>query len=1210
MLNNQLSSSQINETLLNAMKTIAQKEVSNLAFDVTEKYTILEKTKNSNGEECYIINANGIEYEVYAIGKEEYSKGDIVLINIPKNNITDKKYIIGLADNSIKKYYLPNSNFIPMLTVEEEKFDISTDIITINKNSHFDEFYYSNSIYIKCDFKNINSNIDYIYGLKLKIEYLSGEKKDYYFTSDLFTGNPNVPYYFSQDAIFDNIPNFKNIKNIGIDFVAFKDIELIHDISLNILNKEVFMKNLQVSIGEVVTSEKSGIKIVSKSHKLDYNEHENDFSRELGLVWYNRDENGNFIGFNTGLEFSNNFNNIISDEYDYYKEKQIYNQRYLLHKTELYPFDIIGLDLVYDINEAEGELQELNNCFLNANKILKEFITEYKAVFQKINDLIQPEKFTNNTSDYNLLEAEYALFFENYSNVLQHYDEISLIQSNCNSKTNELNNIWINFIGQMFSNVRKMQSLEKNLSGLELKKPLSAAGKEINFLNIFEYLMESIEVCKKYYNDEKKFIKLYIKFIDGIKNYLNGCEQKNNQLSESRFSNLREKINKYIIQLEKYLDDYILQLKESYSLSENEKYKNFSIRYFDIWDNKKFIDTENYLNDNLYYNIYYIKYKIEMENFNNNIEMSTIISKRQQFVPEFKYSKDKEKQDTIAIYWYEEDLYNTSVDPLLNEAYWTLIPNDDFDTYPETVLNKLSSSSDKKYTFKKATPYKKMLKVTLPENLQTKTYQVILFYNHKEQERAKITFNNKQYTDIGFDNSNIDLEYVKDIQSLIITSNEYLPIKIVCYDIQDGRKILSNVKINRENIQETQFPSLQISLFAPFCQEKGVKEIFEENKLNIYRKNSDDIIFLFQNNKNKNFIPYGVYTFKLFIDEKTYSTAYLPLSWSTHQNIVLHGAKMVSFDKDDKIIFDSWINDNSNPTPYKIIGNENLSNIEYSIEYYDQGGTLVSTVKDTAAESAWEAFYLNYNNNTNEYFLGFDSSKAKLCLKSYRPILKIVGLIDNKDKFTIYQSLFIQHSDYDYVNANFFNETVENTLQTVINEAVTYNFLDEREKIMIFDLIEQIDSKPSNYSKWAFQIKQDERLEVLEELKRIFYDEKISKGYEYFLEKMIHQSPSFEEWKTLLNIINKSVSSDDWIHKFYSCKVYNVGKGRYENVQQNFQSWVQQLFKDFINIYNQYIDKLINDKEIFETGKKFNSIQEFVDFLYIEFEKKESENQV
>ena len=40
MLNNQLSSSQINETLLNAMKSIAQKEVQNLEFDVTEKYTI------------------------------------------------------------------------------------------------------------------------------------------------------------------------------------------------------------------------------------------------------------------------------------------------------------------------------------------------------------------------------------------------------------------------------------------------------------------------------------------------------------------------------------------------------------------------------------------------------------------------------------------------------------------------------------------------------------------------------------------------------------------------------------------------------------------------------------------------------------------------------------------------------------------------------------------------------------------------------------------------------------------------------------------------------------------------------------------------------------------------------------------------------------------------------------------------------------------
>ena len=76
MLNNQLSSSQINETLLNAMKTIAQKEVQNLEFDVTEKCTIIRKDKDKNKEDCYIIRCNGVEWEAYESNGIEYYKND------------------------------------------------------------------------------------------------------------------------------------------------------------------------------------------------------------------------------------------------------------------------------------------------------------------------------------------------------------------------------------------------------------------------------------------------------------------------------------------------------------------------------------------------------------------------------------------------------------------------------------------------------------------------------------------------------------------------------------------------------------------------------------------------------------------------------------------------------------------------------------------------------------------------------------------------------------------------------------------------------------------------------------------------------------------------------------------------------------------------------------------------------------------------------
>jgi hypothetical protein len=56
-----------------------------------------------------------------------------------------------------------------------------------------------------------------------------------------------------------------------------------------------------MDIGKTIDTTNTGVEIVCVPNTLTYNDNENDFTRSLGLIWYNRNDEGDFIGFDTGL---------------------------------------------------------------------------------------------------------------------------------------------------------------------------------------------------------------------------------------------------------------------------------------------------------------------------------------------------------------------------------------------------------------------------------------------------------------------------------------------------------------------------------------------------------------------------------------------------------------------------------------------------------------------------------------------------------------------------------------------------------------------------------------------------------------------------------------------------------------------------------------------------------------------------------------------
>lgn len=1158
MLNNQLSSSQINETLLNAMKMIAQKEVQNLEFDVTEKYTILEKTKDKNGETCYIVNANNIKREVYPMNNEQYYPDDVVLVQIPKNNILEKKYILGLANSTIERCFLPNSNFIPFLTRDPKNISTNSETLSsISKLKDRELFTNCNSIYLKCDFK-IKKYLNYEYGLIVKTIYVNGRETNYYLKSDSFVGiNPEAPYYFTQDILFDDIKDFKNIRRIDVKFYAPEEF-------INQAKNEVMLRNLEISIGKSIVDNNTGLEIVTFPNNKDYNDTKNDFSRQLGLIWYNRDLEGDFVGFNSQnvvneegiLEtiqtevINGNYETIMTDEYEYINKKNDFDKLLSLYNTGTCPYDLDGLNLIQKINSAELTLKNVITGFSKNSEYIYSAEQDFEELWIDLLKLISPENLIKDEEQQETsnLPKYFAVVSGEKKNLNLIIEKLINRQSNAFIELNEMCNIWITFAANIFYNVHKMQGLEENLDleQLEIKEPIDKNNETINFIDIIDKIKQTknstrTEINPNLYEKIKYFLDNILKpYWDIYKDFYK------NEADEEKFNNWIEKIENLISQI----DDLFLELNTNIYNIYTDLISNNSLKY------ENYNDFLYNTNLSVYYDLYYNKYKKYRDDLISGLQFEdnySIIEKKLEFDPVFPL--DKTTKNKFALYWYEEDLNNLQIDPLLNENCWTLIDNKDYLTFPPL------EEVNRKYYFKKAAPYDRMLLIRLPDNVKTKAYKVVLYYNHELQGSAEITFNNKSYIDIGFQNSLIDLEYGRtDIRTLsTVTTNTFskLPISIICYKDEKSREALTDIAITRKNSIPTTFPTLQATPLL-FKSEKtyNIKEITNKNNLNTLGLGREgEINFAFEHESKEKFVPFGVYRFKLWLDSENTVSAYHPFAWSLDcPDLVLHGAKMVSISNDGKCTYDSWQGNESNPLPYTLTGVENINNLNYKICYYTNSGDY----KLEENLSTGNAFSIIKNNDA--YQLSFDIEQAKECLKLYRPVLVINGYYgETNKKFTFYQSLFIEHGKYDYDTNEFLDDdkNSESVEEFIIR--------DSKESILVQDLKKQIEMGYSFLGPSTSIIKPQA---AIKELNRILNNSKVSNGYEYYFKNLARLAPN--DKNIFINILNKLNNSSTAWKETQTHTAIPLGGNKIVSQTLTIENWIHLLFLDLNNLAQDY----------------------------------------
>ena len=335
---------EITENILKAIDVIVDERIKHVPCDVTDICIIVDDSKAKNGE--YTVTANNGASKYKAISESsDYKKDEKVRVSIPNGDYSGDKYIVGkcVDDEAIK----PITYVSPLETV----IDVSGNLINQMKSSaefglvangakreipiwsadlSLDKNYQDlqatgiyNTITLTASFKSLLGQYSIRggnYGLRLDVYVKLNTNSDKYIVRSVYLDSSEMfgdPYNFlvhsPQGKKFD-LSALGTVDKIGLwfyqnnNFSYFdtKDREL-KPIPNNILGKTVpanlNVKNIHISFGSdlsiIEDNTLQGFSLDSKDYR--YIETEQDNQKRFGFLWYNKNENNQYLGFSDGL---------------------------------------------------------------------------------------------------------------------------------------------------------------------------------------------------------------------------------------------------------------------------------------------------------------------------------------------------------------------------------------------------------------------------------------------------------------------------------------------------------------------------------------------------------------------------------------------------------------------------------------------------------------------------------------------------------------------------------------------------------------------------------------------------------------------------------------------------------------------------------------------------------------------------------------------
>lgn len=446
--------------LLGAIDTVIGKRLEQLSYDKTIICTIIDDSKAKNGE--YQVSDGSVKFWAKC-ENANYRNDEQVRVSVPNGDTTQEKFIIGKyvkdSSNTPITYMTPLSSVLKMSgdicnTGNSDIYglqatgpisgvptktgtllwtaDIDADSAAMASSQIYDV------IYIQADFKTILSNYSITsgtYGLMLSLgttlaNGAPGPAVTCLFDSTQMMGNPYAfGIYTTQAAKFD-ITNVGKLSSIQLLF--YQDGNFTHNTnSLTPTNipvvdgvNNILIKNIKIGFGADVTN------VADETVKLfttDDLRYDNDSTtsaitneKHLKLAWYNKDENGQYIGFDDGKDEDGNIKWIDEDAYLVAAGN---NAKLQAQQNYDIPMDETGLELA-------AETRTIRDTLLNVSKSLStdlhglmsalisrcESIASAKTYLESIDQYICKQEMSINQK--NTLKAAANDCFDWYMNAL------------------------------------------------------------------------------------------------------------------------------------------------------------------------------------------------------------------------------------------------------------------------------------------------------------------------------------------------------------------------------------------------------------------------------------------------------------------------------------------------------------------------------------------------------------------------------------------------------------------------------------------------------------------------------------------------------------------------------------------------------------------------------------------------------------------------
>ena len=725
------------EDLFKSIQTIAEHCYKDQKFDETIVCVVIDDSDCKNGH--YVVSNGSIKFDAYS-DSQDYRNDNSVRVTILKGDYSQKKYIVGKCVSEENggqplTYNSPSVSVLDMTdnlanNVIDKQFALTangdikeTCIWSIKlQDSPYKDIQNNNiydSIVLKADFKTMFSNYNITsgsYGLYLDL-YVKTSGSDSGFTrkrfwldsSNMF-GNPYNFLIFSSQEVKFNIAETDIIDGMSLYFYqnnnftyradngVYKSLNNQDEMSgVSIDASDLFVSNIYVGMGTDLSNIEDNKLVIYTHNDLKYNIKDTSSSneKEIGLIWYNKDENNKYIGFSDGIV---KYNDDVKEEdkiepYDEeeYLKKSKENTRLLTQQGQTdIPTNECGLSLGADLTELKILLPKIYNM------ISKDLYNELKNFRTRLSDIIQEESkksskpitdafkqyFDNKDSPSNVVNR--ATIIKNYSEGVAAND----------SGQKEIKGIIPFYIDNLWYAAAAQRKKEKDPSSWdkENREPIEEDEKTYTWLNI-EVLKEmSTNVEQELTNIITEIQEIFlVEILNAIK--------MNYSSFQGAYDSYETRINKIISDLEKNQASLTTYFKRALNIADGNKMDSFD-EIFDDLQAYKSVDLSIY--DNRY-----------------------------------------------CIYWYYYiNGYTNSEDPF-GMADWKRIDDAEIN---KLIMNSLSSNIGLPDVLEEGTYPPKAttadsnatLYLSLPTNNKEEKFKALLFYNHEKYGSNEIIFTNER----------------------------------------------------------------------------------------------------------------------------------------------------------------------------------------------------------------------------------------------------------------------------------------------------------------------------------------------------------------------------------------------------------------------------------------------------------------------------------